>query len=319
MSRCPDVSIIVAAFNAEQHIEHALASALAQTDVSLEVIVSDDASTDRTVAVVEAVSDDRLRLVKLSMNGGPGAARNAAIEVARGEWLAVLDADDAMGPGRIAKLVDAARASNSDIVADNLFVDTVLDRQLLIAEVLDNSSYEIEFSSFVLNNRPTKRGLGYGYLKPLLRAAFLREHQIQYDPCLRIGEDFMIVAEMLVRGATYVRHRSAGYTYRRHATSISHRLEANAAQAMVEADARFLTKHGRHMGPAAKAAIASHARSARDAAAYARCLEALRGRKYGVAAFEAARRPAALGLMREPLQIRLARLAALVGWRPTPI
>jgi succinoglycan biosynthesis protein ExoO len=308
MSRCPDVSIIVAAFNAEQHIEHALASALAQTDVSLEVIVSDDASTDRTIAVVEAIGDDRLRVVKLSTNGGPGAARNAAVDVARGEWLAVLDADDAMDPGRIAKLIGAARAAHADIVADNLVVDTDVNRELLIAELLDESSHEIGFISYVLNNRPTKRGLSYGYLKPLFRTSFLREHELRYDPQLRIGEDFMIVAEMLVRGATYVRHRSAGYTYRRHATSISHRLGVSAAQAMVEADARFLTRHGPHMRPAARAAIASHARSARDAAAYARCLEALKSRKYGGAAFEVARRPAVLGLMREPLQIRLARL-----------
>jgi succinoglycan biosynthesis protein ExoO len=308
MSRCPDVSIIVAAFNAEQHINRALASALAQTEITLEVIVSDDASTDRTIAVVEAAADDRLRLVKLPMNGGPGAARNAAIEVARGEWMAILDADDSMDRERLAKLIATARAADADIVADNLLVDGPRDRALLIKEPLDDGSGKIDFVSYVLNNRPTKPGLGYGYLKPIFRASFLRKHELRYDPRLRIGEDFMIVAEMLIRGAVYVRRRSAGYIYRKHADSISYRLGAGAAQAMVDADIRFLREHVVRMSASARAAMVSHARSAKDAAAYARCLEALKRRNWSAAVVEIARRPAMLELMKEPLQIRLARL-----------
>ena len=53
------------------------------------------------------------------------------------------------------------------------------------------------------------RGRAYGYLKPLLRAEFLREHALSYDPRLRIGEDFQLIAEMLAHEAVYLRRRSA--------------------------------------------------------------------------------------------------------------
>jgi succinoglycan biosynthesis protein ExoO len=307
MKQPPQASIIIAAFNAEQHIGEALASALAQTEISIEVIVCDDASTDRTTAVVERLSDHRVRLERLARNVGPAGARNAALGVARGEWLAVLDADDWMAPGRIARLVAAAQGTGADIVADNLWVDVDGDRRLLIDERLDDGLSTIDFASYVLNNRPTRPGSGYGYLKPVFRASFLKRHRLLYDDSLRIGEDFRLVADMLVRGATYIRQRSAGYVYRKHRNSISHRLGASAAQAMIEADVGFLSEHGPGMAAADKAAMAAHLESVRDAAAYARLLEALRSKRWRGAAAEAAQRPAVIGLLREPVRVRLAR------------
>jgi glycosyltransferase involved in cell wall biosynthesis len=91
----PQVSVIVAAFNAAAHIEEACRSALAQTLADLEVIIVDDGSTDDTAAIVDRLSarDGRLRLIR-QPNRGVAAARNAAIAASRGEFLAPLDADD---------------------------------------------------------------------------------------------------------------------------------------------------------------------------------------------------------------------------------
>jgi succinoglycan biosynthesis protein ExoO len=316
MSQKPDASIIVAAFNAEQHIACALTSALAQTGGSFEVIVADDASTDGTRAVVERHADERLRLVALAQNLGPGGARNAALEVARGEWVAVLDADDRMAPGRLAKLIRTAQETRADILADNLWVDAGGARRLLIQETLDDTYDEIDFVSYVLHNRPTRPGLGYGYLKPLFRTAFLTRHSLGYDPSLRIGEDFQLVAESLVRGGRYIRQHSAGYTYTKRSGSISHRLGADAAQAMVDADALFLVEHGPTMSPEAKAAMMAHHESTKDAAAFARMLDALRRKRWDLAAVEAIKRPATIGLLSEPIKVRLERLGR--GHRPGP-
>ena len=110
----PDVSIVIAAFNAAQTIDRAITSALAQQGVSLEVVVSDDRSTDTTLAVVRAIADPRIRIVALPENRGPGAARNAAIDAARGRWIAVLDADDTLLPERLARMIAKAEAAEGE-------------------------------------------------------------------------------------------------------------------------------------------------------------------------------------------------------------
>src|SRR5262245_2837185 len=117
----PDVSFIVAAYNVAPYIEAAVASALVQTGVSVEVIVVDDASSDETAskAAAMAMNDPRVRLIRRETRGGPSAARNAAMDAAAGSWLAILDADDLITPERTTRLLELATATAADIVADN--------------------------------------------------------------------------------------------------------------------------------------------------------------------------------------------------------
>src|SRR5262249_3226700 len=91
----PLVSVIVAAYNAERYIEETCLSVLGQTYTPLELVVVDDGSTDRTGAIVSALtaSDPRVHLIHQT-NSGVAAARNRAIAAARGEFIAPLDADD---------------------------------------------------------------------------------------------------------------------------------------------------------------------------------------------------------------------------------
>jgi glycosyltransferase involved in cell wall biosynthesis len=88
----PKVSTIIPTYNAAAYIENAVASALAQEGVDLEVIVIDDGSTDATWQKLERFGD---RILKArQQNGGPAKARNHGARLAHGEWLAFLDADD---------------------------------------------------------------------------------------------------------------------------------------------------------------------------------------------------------------------------------
>ena len=100
------VSVIIPAFNAAEYIRETLHSALAQTYQALEVIVVDDGSTDATGSIVEefAKKDARVQLVK-QCNAGVGAARNTGIRMARGEYIAPLDADDIWFPEKLEKQV----------------------------------------------------------------------------------------------------------------------------------------------------------------------------------------------------------------------
>src|SRR5207248_9916219 len=91
----PRVSVIVPAYNAARFIGAAVSSAVAQTFADLEVIVVDDGSRDETAAVVESIArvDRRVRLLRQE-NGGVSSARNAALRISTGEYLALLDGDD---------------------------------------------------------------------------------------------------------------------------------------------------------------------------------------------------------------------------------
>ena len=86
------VSVIIPAYNAGQRIARTIRTALNQTLPVLEIVVVDDGSTDDTVAVVSRFGDP-VRIVS-KPNGGPASARNLGASMARGDWLAMLDADD---------------------------------------------------------------------------------------------------------------------------------------------------------------------------------------------------------------------------------
>ncbi len=100
----PRVSVIVPAYNAEKTIGEALASVFAQTYRDFEVIVVDDGSKDETRAVLARYGSD-ITCVEQA-NAGPGRARNAGIQRARGELVAFLDADDVWLPEKLARQVE---------------------------------------------------------------------------------------------------------------------------------------------------------------------------------------------------------------------
>lgn len=305
-----DVSIIIAAWNAERFIGQALADALAQTGASIEVIVADDASTDGTGQAVAAIDDERVRYVRLPNNQGPGGARNAAFKIARGDWLMVFDADDRMAPDRAAALLAVGRREQADIVADNFQViafEGNVPPRLHFDEALDGSVEEVSLELYIRENELFQKRPLYGYLKPLFRRAFIADHGLAYDPSLRIGEDYDLVAQALARGARFIRSRSAGYTYVTHSGSISHRLNSANAWAMAEAEARF-QREAPGIAPALRPLLDHRLRGLKDAAAFAEMVEALKARKLGRFASRLVARPRAARHFSMPIMVRIERL-----------
>lgn len=113
----PMVSIVVPTYNVGPALlRAAIASALAQTYTDLEVIVVNDASTDDTMTAVGEFVDPRLQVINLPENRGLSGARNAGTDIACGQWISFLDADDRMMPTMIERLLDIAKKSEADIV-----------------------------------------------------------------------------------------------------------------------------------------------------------------------------------------------------------
>ncbi|MEJ7775466.1 MAG: glycosyltransferase family 2 protein, partial [Nocardioidaceae bacterium] len=104
----PTVSAVIVVFNQAQFIADAIRSALAQSDVDVEVIVVDDASTDDTPAVLASLGD-RITVLRNETGTERGAARNRGARAGRGEFIAFLDGDDCWMPGKLIAQVKLCR------------------------------------------------------------------------------------------------------------------------------------------------------------------------------------------------------------------
>jgi glycosyltransferase involved in cell wall biosynthesis len=212
-------SVVIPAYNAADYIEATIASATRQTLADIEIIVVDDRSTDDTADRVAAMRerDPRISLLALPENRGPSGARNAGITAARGTWIALLDADDAYAPERIAALVELGEDKSADLVADNMMLIDAADgssEPMMTRDVIAVPQ-AIDLVSFVERNisKPDAPRTNYGFLKPLMRRQFLIDHAIRYDEQVRFAEDFALYVECLRAGATWWIHPDPMYLY----------------------------------------------------------------------------------------------------------
>lgn len=112
----PSVSVVMPCFNAEQHLPMSVGSVLAQSFSDWELIAVDDGSRDGTLAWLRELADPRIR-VHSQPNKGVSAARNAGLALARGDFIAFLDADDTWATGFLAEMTAALNTSPKAVLA----------------------------------------------------------------------------------------------------------------------------------------------------------------------------------------------------------
>jgi glycosyltransferase involved in cell wall biosynthesis len=110
----PYVSAILTCYNSQGTIRRAVESVVTQTFGDLEIIVVDDASTDATVAAVEAIADERIRVIRNATNRGIGGAKNVGVANSHGTYIAFLDSDDEWLPSKLAVQLDALSKAPAD-------------------------------------------------------------------------------------------------------------------------------------------------------------------------------------------------------------
>ncbi|HZJ26323.1 MAG TPA: glycosyltransferase [Acidimicrobiia bacterium] len=212
----PLVSVIIPAYNMVDFVAETIESALAQTYSAVEIIVVNDGSTDETAAAI-APYRDRIRYVEQE-NRGLAGARNTGIRVSRGEYLALLDADDLWLPDRLGHCVEhfAAHPHLGMVTTDAYLIEggeTTTKRcyrdrrQYPFPDAEDHQLAVIARRNFLFVSVVFKRELvdRYG----------------SFDEQFRRAEDYELWSRYLVRGerAGYV-DEPLGY-YRRRADSLS--------------------------------------------------------------------------------------------------
>jgi glycosyltransferase involved in cell wall biosynthesis len=192
------VSVVIPAFNASWSIQRTLASVAAQTWRDLEVLVVDDGSTDATAEIVGAfvARDPRFRLVRQT-NHGASAARNRGLALARGDYVAPLDADDLWNPRCIEALVRALEAEGDGAVfafARSIWID---ERDRIIARPHGAMPSAIDFRELLLRN-PVGNGSASLFRRAALVAAGGWDEAFSRDR--RCCEDFELLLRVAWRG-----------------------------------------------------------------------------------------------------------------------
>lgn len=121
--RKPKISIVTPAYNAEALIGSTIQSVINQTFTDWELFIVDDCSTDSTREVVEGWASrfDNIRLISLEKNfGGPAGPRNVGVEMARGDYVAFLDADDIWHPRKLEIQVAVLDSKAADFVCSKM-------------------------------------------------------------------------------------------------------------------------------------------------------------------------------------------------------
>lgn len=172
----PTVSVLIPVYNAERYLERCLDSIIDQDYPHVEVVAVDDGSKDGSASILAAYQERYPQVVRVHRqeNAGVAAARNKAIELARGSYLMFSDNDDYLEPGAIAELVDEALEARADVVCAGF--QRPDEQGKIVSKMVPDPL--TEWAPYEVSAAWAK----------LFRTDFVREHDLSFLPT-NIGED----------------------------------------------------------------------------------------------------------------------------------
>lgn len=212
------VSVIVPIFNAEKYLDSCIQSVLRQTYRNWELILVDDGSKDRSGAIADEYqqADKRIRVIH-TPNAGVSSARNQGIELATGNYIAFLDADDELTDDCLEKLTKTAVSDNADIVAGRYCSGR-------------NSAEQKEHKFIWREQEAIKNSLmdnpfTYSACAKLYRTDFIDE--TRFDSRLKVNEDSYFVFQLLCKKPTFIALEDKIYLYRSNPESATNEAFSN--------------------------------------------------------------------------------------------
>lgn len=210
------VSIIVPIFNAGLYLEPCIESILAQTYDNTEIILVDDGSTDSSVGIINnfAERDSRIKVIR-KVNAGVSSARNAALDVANGDWVAFVDSDDILPEKSIETMLNHAVNTRANCVCGKF--------QPFSGTLNRNVSSSIE-KNVVLDKKDAISSLLYQ--REIINAPFSKLYNMKSIGPIRFNEDISVAEDLLfnyyvfknIEQVTLIDNTT--YFYRTHSNSV---------------------------------------------------------------------------------------------------
>ena len=179
----------MAAHDAEPFLRPALESALRQTEPDLELVVVDDGSTDATPAILERIRDPRLVVLRNEETQGLAASLNRALDIARGRYVARLDADDVAFEHRLARQVERLRTRPRVAVVGSAALEVDEAGRPGALHVMPSGPNVVRWA--VLFSSP------FFHPSVLVERAALERHGLRYDSEYLESEDYDLWARLL--------------------------------------------------------------------------------------------------------------------------
>lgn len=226
----PVVSVIVTAYNAESWLARCINSIISSTLRDIELILIDDGSTDGSLTIMKEYEEKDYRIsVKHIPNGGLGHARNIGIDMARGEYVTFVDADDCISEDILEKCSNVIKQYKPDLMdfnfcyvpedgqaypakSNNVPKDQLLDRKFLLEKIIPvmiNVGGDIQY--FIEN---------YACMK-VFKKDILDSKNVRFDEARRKGEDRLFNVCFLKHAQTYWSLADYGYYYIKTPNSLS--------------------------------------------------------------------------------------------------
>lgn len=209
------VSVIVPIYNGEKYINDCMNYLLNQTIDDIEIIAVDDKSTDLSPALLDAWKDkypDKIKVIHLEKNMGPGGARNTGIKLAKGKYIGFMDCDDQVDISMYEKLYNVAEEENFDIV-DCGYYEEKIEKAIL--------SYTDDVVGELNDEKKGKiiAGVGYAVTK-IFRAEILQRDDMKIrENAIYEDLDFLIHAVLLSKKVGNV--KEVLYVYKNNPQSVS--------------------------------------------------------------------------------------------------
>lgn len=214
-----DVSVIIPVYNTEKYLVACIESILHQTNVSLEIILVNDGSTDSSGSICDAYAKEHNNITAIHIqNSGQAIAKNEGLKLAQGNYIALTDSDDKMEPLMLYKMVSAGYEHDADIICCNY-------KQ--IDEHGKTSHLECTNKTYILNHEEAlihfySRDMIYSQCwTKLYKRQLLIDYHIENEP-IRYDEDiiFNIRAFKVAQNTIIIDEPLYEYTYREN--SVAH-------------------------------------------------------------------------------------------------
>ena len=227
----PLVTVSMPAFNSERYIAEAIESILAQTYQNFELIIVDDGSTDRTREIIDSFQDPRIVKVYSDRNRGLITTRNRIAQLAKGKYLALLDADDRAYPDRLEQQVAFLEANYADLCgADHWTLNQVTGQIKSSKQRHSNADIHALLSVCSPVCNPAMMG----------RIEIFR--QFPYKASYLHAEDYCLWTEIALAGYRFANLKKKLITYRLHSTQTSVNHFQAARNVFSEAQADYLRR-----------------------------------------------------------------------------